>query len=455
MSQWAYELLEPLAPFIGGEMRWIAYACVAAPLGAVAWAWFGRRWQPDGIRRCPRCGHRLDPSAAFEDPGGIRCPECGVVASCERRTLRRAGRRRLAAAGLLAAVAAALPLLAWHGVHVFLARSLLPRWVTAQRADFPGGLVMVEEVDPVQAWFGWFPNPADGAWQGNFFDTPEGAGLGGAGTWPERARLRAWIDPRHPAVVGRTGPFSFGAVPDPSLESGRMPPVGSPGFGSDIDGDGSPDVVVGQVNVGSAGGIDYWLVELPEAGADQGAPPRAAGIGLGRFVREPSGSWAFLRRCHGFRYALVPGYAMQDPEIPCTWDAAAHAWRPDARRARRPADRARLAASAERAAQAHAQCAGDASPDDGTPGGFLRCPGLIAAMSEGVVELVVSGHGSEWEGWVLRAWPAGASPELRALYLDRMRRAIDESECGGFLRALNGWERASGDAGGVPRGSLP
>lgn len=464
MSIALYEHLEPLAPFLGGDWRWLTYAAIVAPLGLAAWGFFGSRWKPDGVRRCSRCGHQFDPSLRIDEGAGTRCSECGAPAPSERAVLRRRGRRRLVGAAVLSALLLALPLLAWHSVHVFLARTLLPRWMTAQRAEFPGGLVLVEEVDPLQEWLGWDPNPADGAWHGHFEDPPEDSASADLTAWPERRRLRAWRGSAAPVTASYVGPFTFGAEFDSAAEPGRMPPVGAPGFGGDIDGDGTPDIVVGEMNVGSGGGIEWFRIECAEGPDAQGAPPTVVGIGHGVFRRVADGAcWCFMMRCHGFRYTLTPGYALQDPAVACSWDPAARAWTPDARLMRRPPDRARLADCAERARQGYLQCERAATeveqpPSDagGAPsgagvrpaiqdlrdgrmpiGGFLPCPGVVAAMTEGALELVTSGNGTEWEGWVRLAWPSADAGGFRDRYLAAMRGALETCECSEFLRTLD------------------
>lgn len=457
-----YEHLEPLAPILGGEWRWVAYAAIAAPLGIAAWGILGKRWNPDGVRRCPRCGHQFDPSTRIAPGDGVRCSECGASVATEHAALRRTGRRRLVGAAVAASLALALPLLAWHSVHVFLARTLLPRWMTAQRAEFPGGLVLVEEVDPLQEWLGWDPNPADGAWHGHFEDPPEGSASADLTAWPERRRLRAWIGSGRPMVASYVGPFTFGAEFAPAAPLGRMPPVGAPGFGGDITGDGLPDIVVGEMNVGSGGGIEWFRIEAPEGPGAPGEPPVVVGVGHGLFHRDAgAGRWSFMMRCHGFRYTLTPGYALQDPSVACSWDDGRRAWIPDARLMRRPPDRARLADCLERARQGYLQCEhaaaeqGDGADGGASPGAaaraalgdlregkmsigqFLPCPGVVAAMTEGALELVTSGNGAEWEGWVRLAWPSADAAGFRDRYLAAMRGALETCECSDFLRSLN------------------
>ena len=141
-----YAWLAPLAPYLAGEWRWLGYAVIALPLCVALWAVFGRRWRSDGVRRCTKCSHAFDPAERFDREAGVRCTECGHVLRTEAAALARRGRAQVFVAGVAAAVLLALPLMAWHSVHVFLARALLPRWVTMQRADFPNGLVLVEEV---------------------------------------------------------------------------------------------------------------------------------------------------------------------------------------------------------------------------------------------------------------------------------------------------------------------
>ena len=462
-----YAWLAPLAPYLAGEWRWLGYALIALPLCVALWAVFGRRWLPDGVRRCSKCSHAFDPAERFDREAGVRCTECGHVVRTEAAALARRGRARVFVAGVVAAVLLALPLMAWHSVHVFLARALLPRWVTMQRADFPNGLVLVEEVDPVQQLLDWAPNPDGSAWQANF-DEPADDGTANT-VWPDRGRLRTWTDPAHPSITRSMGPCQFGVVfagSEGNSWGGTMPPVGSPGFGSDITGDGEPDVIVGELNVGSGGGIMWMRITLPEEAAQDGGPSFSMvgiGMGMGMFRHdEARGDWVFMADCHGFRYAFAPGAAgVRDMEIACTWDPLRRNWAPDASRMRRDPERALLAREAAEAARAWDECerfaldGDDGGPidesmldaasrarlealrDAGASGRFYNsCPGLMVHMVAGVVELVTTGHGAEWEEWVRMAWPPRAGEAYREHFTAIMRQTLRTCECTEVLREL-------------------
>ena len=474
-----YAWLAPLAPYLAGEWRWLGYALIALPLCMALWAGFGRRWRPDGVRRCTKCSHAFDPVERFDREAGVRCTECGHVVRTEAAALSRRGRERLFVAGILAAFLVSLPLLAWHSVHVFLARAILPRWVTTQRAEFPNGLVLVQEIDPVQNVLDWAPNPDSSAWQANF-DEPVGDGSANT-MWPDHWRLRAWTDPAHPSVTSYVGPCQFGvefAASNWSPLGGTMPTVGAPGFGSDITGDGEPDVIVGELNTGSGGRITWMRITLPEEAAQQGGPSFSV-IGMGVFRRdEARGDWVFMSTCHGFRYMFAPGAAgVRDPEILCTWDPLRRSWAPDASRMRHEPERALLARAAAEAARAWDECerfavdGDDGGPidestldaasrarlqalrDAGASGRFDRsCPGLMVHMVAGVAELATTGHGAEWEEWVRMAWPPRAGEAYREHFMATMRQTFRTCECTEVLRDLGAVPSAPAAA---PKPSAP
>ena len=428
--------LAPLAPCIAGEWRALGYALVALPLCLSLWAALGRRWRPDGVRRCTKCSHEFDPAERFGRTEGVRCTECGHMVRNEAAALARRGRAWIFAAGIVASFLVSLPLLAWHNAHIFLARALLPRWVAVQRADFPNGLSLAEEVDPVQEILRWEPNPDGRAWDANFYDAVDK----GLAMWPDRRRLRAWTDAARPSVTSYLGPFTFGAVFRGDDGNGTMPPVGAPGFGSDVNGDGQPDVIVGEMNPGSGGGVTWMRITLPEEAAQDGGPSFSV-VGMGSFRRdEAHGDWVFMSTCHGFHYMFAPGTGgVKDPEILCTWDPLRRNWVPDPSRMRREPDRVLLSAAAAQAAGAWDECVrsiaelkdGGARDREDFP-----CAGVIAQVVAGVMEMVTSGHGAEWEGWVRVAWPPGAGTAERDRFVARMRRALEMCECADALREL-------------------
>jgi len=471
-----YDALAPMEPFLAGPWRWAGYAAIALPLAISAWALLGRRWRPDGTRRCRRCGQAFDPAIDLSGAAAVRCTECGATSRGERHSLHRRGRRRVLAAGIVLAAIVGIPLFLWHSGHVFLARTVLPRWVTAQRADFADGTVVVDEVDPVQAWLGWEPNPADGAWRGNFDDEQKDT-LGRDGppvtAWPDRRRLRAWRPGCDSTATSYLGPFVFGAE-----AADAMPPVGSPGFGGDLNGDGDPNIVVGEVNTGSLGGIAWMRLRTTEPSSGERPSLVLELIGDGIFRPDPAhGDWVFLMICHGFRFGLTPGAYSADPLIACAWDADRRGWVPDAERMRRDPDRALLDRQVAAASKAYSDCeraaseASDGSDPDAVPGsaadaalralregqagmaGFLPCPEMVGSLLAGVLELVTSGHGAEWEEWVRRSWPERASESLRDAFIADVRRTLDTCECAAFLRELNGIPDPVPAVGATPRGA--
>ena len=491
-----YTRLAPLEPLLIGPWRWAMYAAIAAPVAVVLWVMFGRRWKPDGVLRCVRCQHVFDPETRFTGTGsaaGVRCSECGSVTLTEQAALRRGRRRWIIAVSLASALLIALPLMVWHSVPVFIARTLMPRWVTEGRAEFANGLTLVYEVDPLQEWFDIEPNTASGAWSGNFEDLAEVSDADRNGgwnnrtfyVWPDRRRWRVWTDASHPTSTAHLDHFVFGVEGWSPTAEQCMPPVGSPGFGGDVTGDGVGDVIVGEVNGGSGGGTTWMMVTVPEVAADKHGGPAITVIGMGIFRRDDAhGGWLFMSVCNGFRYGLTPGAFCNDPLIACTWNAEQRAWTPNVERMRREPDRRALAKYAADALDHYRECLADAADmtsgstvNDLTSettagehdaaaaaldalrngragmGDFLPCPSMIGALSMGVLELLTSGHGAEWEEWVRLAWPAEATASFRDRFIADMRRTIETCECATSLRELNGFPEARPAVGATPRGS--
>ncbi|MBU3684186.1 MAG: hypothetical protein FGM39_09295 [Phycisphaerales bacterium] len=443
-----YDRLQPLEPFLSGPWTWVTHAVIAAGLALAVWATCSRRWRPDGVRRCVRCRHPFDPNAAFGD--GLRCSECGQVTSSERDALRRRGRGWAVGSGVALALVAAIPLGLWNAVHLWVARSVLSRWVVVESATFADGLTVVLEGDPLQAWLGWEPNPwSDAVWDGMFFEWIEGSDppvrLGWPQPWRMTVRGVAGSNVLHSDTVGFVRPM-FGAAGEQS-----MPSVGSPGFGDALAPGGACTVVIGQPNPGSGGGVEWHEIRIVQG------MPTVVPIGWGWWERsDASGAWTFERRCHGFRYEVVPGVHLSDWDVTCSWDAADGSWRPDPALMRRPVRADILAELAREAEAGFRQCVerGMELGDDGVvfdarrgTGGFLPCPEMVGAVARGAIEHVFTGNAGAWRAWVESAWPPEAGVPLRAAFMARMQRMVDECECADVLRALNAPVEAVAPAG--------
>ena len=432
-----YDRLQPLEPFLAGPWRWLSYAVIAGGLALSVWAACSRRWRPDGVRRCVRCRHPFDPKAAFG--AGMRCSECGHVTPTEREALRRRGGGWVVASGVAVALVAAVPLGLWNSMHLWVARIVLPRWVVVESATFADGSTVVLEGDPLQAWFGWEPNPWPEAWDGMFFEWIEGSDPPVRLGWPQPWRMTVRgpggstvIDPN---AVGFVRPM-FGATGERS-----MPSVGSPGFGEALAPGGACSLVIGQPNPGSGGGTEWHEIRLSRG------VPTSVPIGWGWWERSATtGAWTFERRCHGFRYEVVPGVHLSDWDITCSWDASSGTWTADPALMRRPVRADFLAEMARDADAALRECAEDglATGGDGIAvdarrrtGGFLPCPAMVGSISRGVLEHVFTGNAAAWKDWVESAWPAAAGAPLREAFMARMQAMIDECECADVLRALS------------------
>lgn len=461
-----YARLQVLAPILSGNWRWLGYVAVSLPLLLTLWALLAARWRPDGVRRCVFCGHTFAPDAEVTAQG-IRCLECGKFVRSNQEALRRRGRRRVAVIGLTLTACASIPLLLWHSVPIFVARLVLPRWVARQRAEFPNGLILAEEIDPVQEWLHWEPNTAAGAWHGGFEEVSVVPILSTGQqlvqpvlVWPDRVRVRAWTAGHEGTWTVYLAPFAFGIEQKgPLILNQQMPSVGAPGFGGDITGDGVGDVIIGSINVGSGGGVNWMRVNLPASTGTELGVPTLDEFGSGIFRRdERHQDWLFMKVCHGFRYQLSPGAFSNDPLIACSWDQRVQAWLPNLERMRGSIDQEMIAAIATEAqamyelCEAKYQSAIDNQSDElskellrrlriGEPSagtGYLPCPELVGVLARGVLEFVLKGHGDEWRAWIQVAWPAKASDEFRARFIAVMTRAINECECAETLRLLNG-----------------
>ena len=424
-----FHMLDPLQPVLSGRWWWVG------ALAAAVAAWLVLRESVPALRRsadarCRRCGHPFPPGSRFDAEPRPRCSECGAETRSSRDAHVRPMRPWRLAASILLLTAVVLPYALWHNVHLFLARQLLPRWVTTARAELPGGLSVEHEVDPVQAWIGWEPNVGLGAWHGGWGDPPP-ATMPGEFIWPEEHRTRITSAEGRSLQTNYLGPFVFGSKAD--LPPGRMPSVGSPGFGGDMTGDGEGDLVVGEVNVGSGGGIRWFRA------ATSGGGPSLTAIGMGSFREAAPGEWLFDAACGGFRYRIAPGAFLQDPSVTCAWDPLANAWVPDPDRRRGPPNPVFIESGVRSAGKAWAECSAggtEGGPDPGT-----ACPAAAAALARGAIHLAFTGNGEDWDLWVRRA-AAAAGITAGAPFVDRLvdelRRSFACCGCAEALRELNG-----------------
>jgi hypothetical protein len=340
----------------------------------------------------------------------------------------------------MVALVAAISLGLWNAVHLWVARTVLPRWVSVESATFADGSTLVLEGDPLQAWLAWEPNPwSETAWDGMFLEWGEVADPPSRTAWPQPWRMTI----RGPGgstvldseTVGFVRPM-FGATGERS-----MPPVGSPGFGDALAPGGACAVVIGQPNPGSGGGVEWHEIRVMQG------VPAVVPIGWGWWERsDRTGAWTFERRCHGFRYEVVPGVHLSDWDITCSWDAATGTWAADPELMRRPVRADILAELAREARTGVRQCIGDGMDmdEDGvdfdssrSTSGFLPCPEMVGAMARGVIEHVFTGNAAGWRSWVGSAWPPEAGVPLREAFAARMQRMVDQCECADVLRALN------------------
>lgn len=433
-----FDWLAPLQPVLSGRWWWVGALLVAIP------AFFLLRELLPPLRRtraaqCRRCGHPFDPATAFEDGRAVRCSECGREARSRGDAHVRPIRRVRAAAFALALCAVAAPLALWHNVHLCAARLLLPRWVVADRAELAGGFTVIAEFDPSQEYLGLWPNLADGAWSGGWGDAPPDTAPG-AFMWPDRRRVRIVAADGRAIATAYLGPYVFGTDARGAVDS--LPAAGSPGFGGDITGEGEPDLVLGEINVGSGGGVRWLMLDVPPAPAEIALRE----IGLGTFRADgPSRALLFDRCCAGFRYRVVPGAFLQDPTVACEWDPLARTWLPAAERMRAAPDEALLERCAAQARAAAAACLAEGpSPAAGGGPAFAPCPEAISPLARGVLHLALTGNGARWEQWASSVLPESQWSATTERFVAEMRWCLESCACIDTLRELNGPEFAKG-----------
>jgi hypothetical protein len=177
---------------------------------------------------CPRCGHLRTPNAPERDP----CVECGLrpTPGAERRTWRR--RRRAPvfafAAGLACVVCTFVAVRPY--ITPWLRRTFLPQWRTEWSGMAAGHRVRIE-LDAT--------NEID---------------------------RRVVVAAPTGDVVLRLNAFRPEVGAGGSVNS-TLPVDDSPGFGGDVDGDGAPDLVIRDPNIGSGGGGTTFIYRLDPNGA--------------------------------------------------------------------------------------------------------------------------------------------------------------------------------------------
>lgn len=361
-------------------------------------------------------------------------------------------------AALVIALVTGLPWAAWNSIPVIVARVVLPRWVAIERVELPDGVTLVREVDPVQRWLGWRPNP-HGGWSGTFFDLrPDGTRT----RRPDEERLTI-LDHGTPTswsveeMIG-SPPYQLGTQGEEGefLTRGpwAMPTVGSPGFGADAGPPGSGSLFIAAIDF-RVFALRWISVARPAGGA---GPLVATPIGPGDFWQEEgTGVWLFERVCESDQYPFGE-YFMQDRlTLILSWDSRTGAWAPDLERMRRPLKPDLLVEMTVSAERAYDECleserrrrdelgndkqseqefaawlAGGASDEP------LPCADMLSPLVRGILYMTATGHGSEWETWIGASWPKRASAEFRDRFIREMRETLKQCDCASVLDELNG-----------------
>lgn len=447
--------LVPIAPLLEGPWVSLTLAAGAGSLATLWWTAFGRRWRPDGLKRCIHCRHRFPPNADFSAKCALVCNECGRVTKSARSALRRPGRRLLASVAIAATLAFLGPLAIWNSAHIVLARMVLPRWVTAERAEFPNGLQLVRQVDPVQCWLNWSPNPYRG-W-------PDSLGyLLGLERGPlsePRSRLMTCVEGHLEFLSGvdsqTSGVYCFGmdCHDRPWSVDWTFPSVGEPGFGSGFPSPNGEVIFIGRYDYDSHAWRRFALtLDKPAS-----TVPMLREVGQGYFWRTPANDgWRFFRQCNCPELASVELRDFRAPglDIAYVWDTAQGQWLPDLPGMHRPVDEETLTLARTEAELVFDECELDyrayiarfEEPEDQPrmiaewrAGGSeydVPCGAMLRELLGGVFELIASGHGTEWESWVHSAWPSKSTPQYRDKFIAEVRRGLAASDCAELIRAL-------------------
>ena len=351
------------------QTSWLLIAaCALIVLGGLAlaaWGLWGDRAR--GRKRCGKCWYDLPPEAAE----GTRCPECGFVALRDRDCTR--GRRKCWAviAGVLIAILGAAPLIGPERARR-AALLFLPTWkVTARHALGPYTVLELEARDALAI--------------------------------PPRM-----VEVRHNgAVVWRLRSF-YPTVGGVSLAPGGQ--VRHIGIGTDITGDGRPDLLITDPNPGTGQFANQYLFTL--AAKDEGPTllPLAVIPYSGAWQEPPTdAAWTFAAADRTFAYWWTTGAGSPYPTVILAWKGDHYA--PDEQAMRKPApDPTQIAAWAQTDREGIALLGGD-----------WKAPILARAL-----DLIYSGNAAAAWDYLRAVWPPGADPDADGA-IKAIRDKLEES----------------------------
>lgn len=379
-------------PLLSPVLWWLLGALTLAGAMIAVWAWSLDRHRHQ--RRCPRCWYDLSASGESR-----RCPECGHEAQSEKALFRPRRRRRLAAAGLLVAVAGP----AWFGSHFAISRgwhyALLPKWTTLQEQTIAGVRVQIMEVRNPQA--------------------PD---------WGRVARLSIDGEVKH-EIPG----FYFSIGSQSRVSGGAVF-----GIGDDVTGEGMPDIVITHDNGGTGCFMETYVFSV-EAGPPPVVNLMAKLDDCGGFEDvDGDGRPEFVVLDRTFKHRWTSGAGSPMPRVVLSWSGSQFAV--NQKLTRQPAPP--LSECVARVRQAHASSGAQylVSEPEGLDG---PGPTWLEPLLGDYFPLVYGGNAVQADQLLDAIWPqdteAGRQDFEKAR--EQLHAALSESPYAADIRRLNDSDR--------------